>query len=174
VLKKLLTAVGLAGLIILGGSSAALADEYPPSVECTATPPTLVVGGTTTVNCTGLVPGEVTITATGPGVVEGDLASIVFAAATGTVSVTKTVGADGTVSASLTVHQAGTFVVTATDSQGNTVSATVTATAAGGGGLPPTGGTVPAAAIWLGVGALGLGGIAVAAAMAQRRARNPR
>ena len=38
------------------------------------------------------------------------------------------------------------------------------------GELPATGGDVPMGAIWLGIGAVGLGGIAVTAAAARRRA----
>ena len=132
--------------------------------------------------CTGLNPGDVIFSVTGPGVVAGDLASIVYAADPGTTTITKTAGADGVLSVSLTTHAAGDFVVTATDSFENTGTATVTAVAAvpgggtGGGStvLPPTGGTVPTAAIWFAAGAIGIGGIAIVAASARRRARADR
>jgi hypothetical protein len=172
-IKKALTAAGIAGALIFAGSSAALADEYPVDTSCSASPATVAAGADSTITCEGLTPGGVEFTATGPGISDGDLASIVLASADGSTSVVKEADTDGTASASLTVPGAGEFVVSVEDSEGNTASTTVTVTAAAGGDsgeLPVTGGGMSTAALWLGVGAVGLGGIAVAAAVARRRA----
>jgi hypothetical protein len=164
-LKKILTAVGLAGVLILGGSAAALAD-YPAGVTCTASPAVIAPGGTSTVACTGFVPGSfVEVTASG-----------------GSVSAPDNADDSGNVSASFTADAVGSYTVTAssTDAQEVPVSGSVTITVeapsngggggGGGGGLPPTGGTVPTAAIWLGIGAIAIGGIAVTAVAVRRRA----
>ncbi|WP_396655249.1 LPXTG cell wall anchor domain-containing protein [Microbacterium aurum] len=44
-------------------------------------------------------------------------------------------------------------------------------TGGAGSTLPSTGGEIPAVALWIGAGALGLGGLAVVAATARRRAQ---
>jgi hypothetical protein len=99
----------------------------------------------------------------------GTLSSIVFLATGG---VTKTADGSGAASASFSASSAGEYTVTATGTnaqeQAVTASATVTVTAADD-DLPPTGGTVPAAALWIGLGALGLGAIVVTAALIRRR-----
>ena len=176
-IKKSLAALAVVGILTLGGASAAMADGYAAQVGCTANPNPIAVGATSVITCTGLQPNVTgTLTVTGPGVTGDTLSSIVFAGATGTDSVTKTTSAEGTVSVNFKGPAAGNYTVTL-ESQGQTGSATVTVTAAstgGGSGLPATGGEVPAAAIWLGVGAIGIGGIAVAAAVARRRASSER
>jgi hypothetical protein len=170
--KKILPALIAAGLLVFGsGAAAATAAEYPSSVTCTVSPTSVAVGGNATVTCTGFMPNStVSFTSTG-----GSIASLVFTATTAT----KTADASGSVSTVFTAPTtAGSYTVTASgtapDESAVTGSATITVTAAAGGGggagLPATGGTVPAAAIWLGVGAIGIGGIAVAAAVARRRA----
>lgn len=176
-LKKTLAAAGVAALLILGGASAATAADYPATVGCTANPATIAVGETSVITCTGLEPNVTgTLTVTGPGVVPDTLTSIVFASTSGTSSVTKTTSAAGDVSVNFRGPAAGSFTVSLEADNGQSGSAAVTVTAASGGdsGLPATGSTVPAAAIWLGVGAIGIGGIAVAAAVARRRAQQNR
>lgn len=165
--KKILSVVGIAAAISLG--TAAAASAYPADVEVVAESATVAPGVPVTITATGLGTLEtVTFSATG-----GSLASIVVASA-GT-SVDKPV-ADGTASAEFTATTPGTYTISVLADGEVLGSTTVTVAAAGsgaGGGsgsLPATGGTVPAAAIWVGVGALGLGAIAVAAVGARRRA----
>lgn len=166
-LKKTFAALAVAGLLVLGAASAATAADYPVEVVTSAGSAAVVPGTPTTITINNLEGyDEVTFSTTG-----GTLSSIVVAA-TGS-SVNKPV-VNGSASAKFVSNSAGSFTVTV--SSGGTVlgSTTVTVAAAGtpgaGGGLPATGGTVPAAAVWLGVGAIGIGGIAVAAAVARRRA----
>jgi hypothetical protein len=175
-MKKLLTAVGIAAVIILGGSSAANATYPDPGDNVEVSNPAPAVGQPITITATGL--GDlptVVFSVNAPG---ATLASIVVAS-TGGSSVTKPV-VDGTASAQFTATTPGDYTILVSDLEGNVVgSVGVTVAAAGAGsgdgagdgsGLPPTGGTVPAAVIWAGVGAVGLGGIAVAAVAARRRA----
>lgn len=107
------------------------------------------------------------------------LSSLVKAAAAG--SVTKPI-VNGVASANFTASAAGTYTVSVTDGDVNdTITLTVTAASTGGGAgggtggagstLPSTGGEIPAVALWIGAGALGLGGLAVVAATARRRAQ---
>ena len=164
-LKKILAAAAITAALVLGGSSAAMAQTYPAQVGCVANPATIVVGQTSVVTCTGLSPNATgTFPVTGP---------------SGTVTTrTITTDAQGKATFSLVGPAAGNYTVSLVTSNGQSGSATVTVTAAsagaGGGSLPPTGTDVPAAAIWLGVGAIGIGGIAVAAAVARRRAASNR
>lgn len=179
-MKKSLAAVAVAGAIVLTGASAAHA--YPVDIECVANPTTVALGGSTTISCTGLNDDfDATFSVTGPGVQQGvTLTSVAASAATGTASVTKPV-VGGQTSATFTPPTSADYAITVTqgDESFGTFTDTVTVTvvegsASGGtgstGGLPATGGDVPGAALWLGVGALGVGGIAVAAAAARRRA----
>ena len=168
--KKFLSAAGIAAVFIFGSAAAAAADEYPADAPVVATDTTLAPGQSVTITANDLGDyATVTFSANG-----GTLASIVAAAGTGT-SVEKTV-VNGSASATFTAPTtAGSYVVTVTAPGGEVLgSVTLTVAAAGGGGagggLPATGGSVPAAMIWAGVGALGLGGIAVAAVAARRRA----
>jgi hypothetical protein len=176
-IKKALSAAAVAGLLVLGGAAAAHADGYVPTVTCTVTPTPVTVGATATISCTGFTLDTALFgVATG----DGTVSSIVRAAGSGTV-VEKPV-ADGSASASYTAPTApGTYTVLVAQTDGETtqdvaeVSVTVAAASGGGTGvLPVTGSTIPAAAIWLGVGAVGIGGIAVAAGVARRRAHNSR
>ena len=178
-LKKAFAALAVAGLLTLGGASAAFAD-YPPIVRCLAGASTLSVGQATVITCQDLRPNVTgTLTVTGPGVNDDTLSSFVFAAPIGTDSVTKTTTPQGTVSVNFVAPAEGNFTVNLVVEDGQTGSTEIDVVAPGsgggaGGGLPPTGGTVPAGAIWLGVGAVGLGGIAIAAALASRRSRSSR
>lgn len=182
-MKKSLAAVAVAGAIVLTGASAAHA--YPVDIECVANPTTVALGGSTTISCTGLNDDfDATFSVTGPGVQQGvTLTSVAASAATGTASVTKPV-VGGATSATFTPPTAADYAITVTQGDESfgpftdTVTVTVVEGSASGGtggtgstgGLPATGGDVPGAALWLGVGALGVGGIAVAAAAARRRA----
>jgi len=190
VLKKVFATVGLAVLLALGGGSAASA--YPATASCSANPTTFAVGGSTTILCVGLRPLITgTLTVTGPGVQPGSLSSIVLAGAVGSASVTKTTTPEGTVAVTFTgpiVPGAYTISLVAEDGASGSTTVNVvpaggsgtggtsggTQSGTGGTGLSATGGTVPAAAIWFGVGAVGLGAIAVAAAASRRRAQNRR
>jgi hypothetical protein len=184
-LKKAFAAIGLAALLTLGGAAAASAGTYPPTVACTAGAATLSVGQSTVITCSSLPPNVTgTITVTGPGVVPDTLSSVVMSAAVGTSSVKKTTTAEGTVSVNFKGPIVpGSYTVTLVADNGQSGATTVTVVdpqasggstggAGGGAGLPVTGGTLPAAAVWLGLGAVGLGGIAVVAAAARRRAHN--
>jgi hypothetical protein len=170
--KKTLTVVGIAAAFVLGSSAAAVADDYPVDAPVTVSDTTPAPGQPVTITATDLGDYEtVTFSTSGAG---ASLSSIVLAAGSG-VSVDKPV-TDGTASATFSSSQAGTFVVSV--SAGGEVLSSVTLTVAAaagagggtGGGLPATGGSVPAAVIWAGAGAIGLGGIAVAAVAARRRA----
>ena len=167
--KKTFAAIAVAGLLVLGGAGAASADYTPDPPTVVVSDTTPAVGQTITITFNNLNVPFVRITVTpGQGVT---LASLVHAAGSGGVE--KQV-VNGSASVQFTASQTGTYVVTATDGEGNVVATqtlTVGTAAAGGSGqLPATGGEVPGAMIWLGVGAIGLGGIAVAAAVARRRA----
>lgn len=180
-LKKSLIGAAIAGLLVLGGASAATADSYPPDgATLTVSPASIAVGGTATLTATGL--GELETVYFGSDTpAGGTIASIVSASSTGPVAKPVT---DGTATATFTAAQPGTYTLAVSDGETVLDTATITVTAAGsgaggsggtggaGGNLPATGSEVPAAALWLGVGALGIGGIAVAAAVARRRAQN--
>lgn len=170
-MKKSLAATAVAAVFVLGGAASAQATVYTPSIDCTANPATLEVGQSATIDCQfeNIDDGtSVVFSVEGSG---ATLSSLVFAAGSGS-SVTKTV-AGGAASATLAATVAGTYTVSVTAGQLATETATVTAAAAGEDPdtIPSTGGTVPTAALWLGAGALGLGGLAVVAATARRRAQ---
>ncbi|MGX1701070.1 hypothetical protein [Microbacterium sp. NPDC055357] len=174
-LKKTLAVVGLAGALMIGSASAAFADNYPPAANVTVAAPTITPGGSTVITATGL--GDRTsVTFSVSGSPGATLTSLVVAAGTPYASVDKPV-VDGTASATFSASAPGNFVVTVSD--GATILGTTSITVAdpagaGGSGseLPPTGGAVPATVIWAGVGAIGLGGIAVAAVAARRRTQS--
>lgn len=176
-LKKTLTATGIAGLLVLGGASAAMADGYETDVEATAGDVTLTPGQATVITASN-VDGQVVFETSGPGVSENTLTSISFAAVVSSDTAIKQADANRTAQATFTAPTAGgSYDITITDAQGDRQVITVTVAAANAGGsgtggsLPATGGdAVPAAAVWLGAGAVGLGGIAVTAAVARRRA----
>ena len=185
-LKKTLAAIGIAGFLVLGGSSAASAD-YTAEEVVTASDVTLTVGESTTITATNLGDLE-TVNFSTDGTPGGTLASIALA---NTGPLAKPV-VDGVTSATFTATQPGTFVVAVSDGETVLDTVTITVTAAGttpgttvpgtttpgtttpGTTLPATGGQVPAAALWAGVGAISVGGIAVAAAAARRRAATNR
>lgn len=165
--KKAFAAIAVAGLLVLGGAGAASAD-YTVDNGATVTDTTPTPGQSVTITFSEL--GDrtsIVITVTPSAGVT--LASLVHAGAAG--SITKPVS-NGSASVVFTAANAGTYVVS--NDAGQSVTLTVAAAGAGGstgsGQLPATGGEVPGAIIWLGVGAIGLGGIAVAAAVARRRA----
>jgi len=168
-LKKTLAAVVVAGALLFTGASAANAD-YTPDDNVTVSDSTPAPGQTIVITITGIADGIpwVTFSTTDAGVT---LSSIVPTAVTS--SVQKDV-VDGTASANFVAAEPGNYTVTVTDPDGNvleTVGITVAAAGAGDDDeLPSTGGTVPAVALWVGAGALGLGGLAVVAGTARRRA----
>jgi hypothetical protein len=168
-LKKTLAAAAFAAVLVLGGASAASADYTPDPPTVVVSDTTPAVGQTITITFNNLNVPFVRITVNpGQGVT---LASVVRTAASGGVE--KQV-VNGSASAQFTASTAGTYTVSAADASGNVVGSqtlSVGTSSSGGSSLPATGGgDVPAAVIWLGVGAVGIGGIAVAAAVARRRA----
>jgi len=177
-LKKTAAALAVAGVIALGSATPAFAYPVDPEAGCTVSPAAFTAGTPSVISCVGLPAGPTTFTVVGPGVVPGVIASVASASASGSASVTKDASADGTVSATFTPPQTASYSITVVDSEGATVasetlpaaSGTGTGGSASGGGLAVTGGSVAGEVVWLGVGALGLGGIAVAAAVARRRA----
>lgn len=167
--KKTFAAAVVAGALLFTGASAA--NAYTTEVEVTAGDPTLSIGESTTITAVFADP-EVTSASFSVSPTSGaTLASLVHASAGG--AVTKDV-VDGEATATFTASAAGTYTVTAAagDEVGTT---TITVAAAGTDGgadaLPSTGGEIPAAALWIGAGALGLGALAVIAATARRRAQ---
>jgi hypothetical protein len=182
-IKKTFAAAGVAGLLVLGVASAAHAEPYPATVSVTADDVTLTPGQATVVTALN-VDGGVVFETTGPGVSPNTLTSISFASVNATDTAEKVADENRTARATFTAPTVGgTYVIIATDEDGDRDSVTVTVAAAtsggsgsgGSGSLPATGGdAVPAAAVWLGAGAVGLGGIAVTAAVARRRAASTR
>ncbi|NYF15545.1 hypothetical protein HDC37_000357 [Microbacterium sp. AK009] len=177
-IKKTLTGIGIAGLLVLGSSAAAMADGYASDVETTAGDVTLTPGQATVITAQN-VDGTVTFSTSGAGVSENTLTSIAFAAVVTSDDAIKQADENRTAQATFTAPTAGgTYRIDITDGDGDTDSITVTVASASSGGAGGTGGTlpatgsdaVPAAAIWLGAGAVGLGGIAITAAVARRRA----
>lgn len=174
-MKKTLAVLAVSGALLLGGASAASADDgyAVPPPTCAAAPASIAVGETTVITCDfddGFDGETVTFGITGPGVRSGSLAAIAFTAR-GTATIEKVVRA-GQAATTLTGPAAGAYTVTM--AYGPTATMVlpidVTVTAAAGAALPITGGSVPTEAIWIGAGALTLGGIAVFAARARRRA----
>ncbi|GAA3203693.1 hypothetical protein [Microbacterium terregens] len=173
--KKIFTAAAVAGLLVLGGGSAAHAVYSGDDVPVTsASAPTITAGNSTVVTVSNLGPEITSVSFTANG---GALSSIVLASVG---PVVKPVS-NGSASVTFTATAPGNYTVWAADASGNPLgSVAITVVAAGsgagggtggtGGGLPATGNELPAAALWLGVGALGIGGIAIAAGVARRRA----
>jgi hypothetical protein len=178
-IKKALTALAVAGALVFAGSAAANAYSVtpPPTVEDS----TLAPGASTVITVTGLDEYDSVVFAVTSGPSGATLSSIV-ATATLPGAVTKPV-VNGTATATFTATTEGTYTVGIFDTDSNLITSTSiqvsTAFAGGGsggsgggtGGLPATGGELPLTAIWLGVGAVGIGGIAVVAAVARRRAQ---
>ncbi len=180
-LKKTFAAVGLAGLLVLGGSAAANADTYPPigeeDVTISVSALTIAPGAVSTITVEGLAETTTEVVF----VAEGETATLASAAPIAGAFITKPV-MDGMASADFSATAAGTYTVAVSslDAVYGSVDITVDPALAGGpgdpgtpggpGGLPVTGGAFPATALWLGLGAVGIGGIAVAAGVARRRA----
>ncbi|WP_448710942.1 hypothetical protein [Microbacterium profundi] len=178
-MKKTLTSLALAGILVVGGASAANAETYPvdgPGIVASDTTPAVGQPITLTVTVPDGIP-EVTFSITGAPA-GSTLASTVYAASNKIdLSVVKSVS-NNTASAVFTPSAAGTFRVTVTAPGMDpmyidvVVGAGTSGTDNGNDDLATTGGDVPAGVIWAGVGALGLGGIAVGAAALRRRANS--
>ncbi len=169
-LKKTFAVAVVAGALLFTGASAANAETYPVDPgDITVSDPTPVPGQPIVITIVDIdiSINVVTFFTTDAGVT---LSSIVPTAVTS--SVDKTV-VDGEASATFVAAAPGDYTVTATDEDGNVIAVVpieVVAADGDAGELPSTGGTIPAAALWIGAGALGLGGVAVVAATARRRA----
>lgn len=175
-MKKTLGVLAVSGALLLGGASAASADDgyAVPPPTCAASPASIPIGESTVITCDfdDSFEGEtVTFGVSGPGVRSGSLATIAYTAR-GTATI-DTVVRSGKAATTLTGPAAGPYTVTLTYGPTSTmvlpIDVTVTS-AADAAALPITGGTVPTEGIWIGAGALALGGIAVFAARARRRA----
>jgi hypothetical protein len=166
-MKKLIAAVVLAGAALIATPAAANAAGYVPTSNVSVTGST-VAGGTTIIN---FGPGSfvgnetVNISVTGAGAVT------LGALPTTTVSKAYVASASGAVSPRVTLPAgaSGTYTLTATGAtSGNVGTAAITATPAAGaaavgasggtGSLAFTGGTISALALWVGGGAVVLGG----------------
>lgn len=172
-MKKAFAAAVVAGAMIFAGASAANAVEYPAEVTVSTSASSITVNGTATITATFENTEATSATFSVSPTTGAGLSSIVAAAAGS--STTKPIVND-VATATFTGTTAGTYTVTAAaDGVSSTVTVTVTAAGAAAGGgngtLPSTGGEIPAAALWIGGGALGLGALAVVAATARRRAQ---
>jgi len=166
-MKKIIAAIVLAGAALIATPAAANAAGYVPTSNVTVTGST-IAGGTTIIN---FGPGSfvgnetVNITVTGAGAVT------LGALPTTSVSKAYTASATGAVSPRVTLPAgaSGTYTLTATGAtSGNIGTAAITATPAAGaaavgasggtGSLAFTGGTISALALWVGGGAVVLGG----------------
>jgi len=168
-MKKLIAAVVLAGAALIATPAAANAAGYVPTSNVSVTGST-VAGGTTVVNfgAGSFVGNEtVNISVTGAGAVTlGALPTTTVtkaytASATGAVTprITLPAGASGTYSLTATgatSGNVGTAALTAAPAAG--AAAGGAATGAGTGSLAFTGGTISALALWVGGGAVVLGG----------------
>lgn len=185
--KKLATSLGVAAVLLLVSATPALATTYPPDngiiSEGAGSDAPIVPGQSIPITFSGipetLVPngGTVAFEVSGAG---ASLASIVRTAASSRVL--KTV-VDGSATATFTSNTEGSFTVSlikppnqviATRTVVVAIPADASGTGGSSGGLPATGGALPAAVVWLGVGAVGVGGIALAAGLARRRANTQR
>ncbi|MEJ1156010.1 hypothetical protein [Microbacterium marmarense] len=176
-MKKSLTALAIAGALVFSGAAATSAAAYTPSTDYGASTSVIVPGSVVTFTFGDLAAfnGQtLSFVLTGENASGATLASMVFTSTT-SASVDKTV-VDGSVAVDVTVASEGSYTLTGYDADGNAVAVAsfATSSAAAGGtdgedALPATGGDAPLGALWLGAGALGLGGIAVAAGVARRR-----
>lgn len=180
-MKKTLTSLALAGMLVVGGASAATAAGYPvdePDIVASDTTPVAGQPVTLTVRVPDGIT-EVTFTINGAPVGSTLTSMVHAAAATVDLSVVKPV-VNNTASAVFTPAGNGTFTVMVTAPGMDPISLNVVVGAATDPGageensddLATTGGDVPAGVIWAGVGAIGLGGIAVATAAARRRSKS--
>jgi hypothetical protein len=189
-LKKTFAALAVAGALLLVGASAASAYPVEPPAGAVSNPaPGLGEPITLTATIPADSPQDFAIFTLSGG--DGaTLASIVRTAAG--ASVTKPIS-NGQSSAVFTSATEGVYTIVATDSNGKPVASFSLAVSAANGnflaggavadsgtiasgvtGLPATGGEIPLTAIWIGAGALGLGGIATVAAVARRRSQTGR
>ena len=196
-LKKALAVLALAGMALFGTSTAANAAGYVPSGNVSVSG-AAVPGGTVTV---GFAAGSFSPNESVAISVSGDTAvtlSIVKAAVL--TSITKQASASGALSVNVTLptNATGTYTLTATGlSSGNVGTASITTVPASGGTLANTGGstgtlantggsepglantgslantgaTLPMLMIWIGAGALVLGGAIVGTLAFVRRQR---
>lgn len=190
-LKKTFAVAAIALGLVVASASAASAD-YTGTPPISAGDPVMAPGGSTVITVTGLPEGaecvafQVLQPEGGDGSVDpttvgvsGDTASTTFTASVlgaYTIEVLTSTAGCGAPPASIVssaVFAAAEFVYF------GSVTITVAVPTDGGSGpaapgaapgLPPTGGQVPAAALWLGIGAVGIGAIAVTAGVARRRA----
>lgn len=172
-IKKILAATAVAGALLFAGASAANAANYSPDVTATTGSSTLEVGGTTTITAVFANTQASSATFAVSPSTGASLSALVRTAA----AVEKPI-VNGAATANFEATAPGTYTVTVTAGEAtDTVSITVAAAGSGAadgsgsGTLPSTGGQVPAAALWAGAGALGLGTLAVVAATARRRAQ---
>ncbi|MEV8268623.1 LPXTG cell wall anchor domain-containing protein [Microbacterium sp. NPDC076911] len=185
-MKKSLTALAIAGALVFSGAAATSAAAYTPSTDYGASTSIIVPGSPVTFTFSDLAAFEgltLSFFLTGEGASGATLASMVFTSTT-SAGVDKVVSG-GSVAVTVTVATEGSYTLTGYDSEGNAVasasfatsSSTSTSTSSstsgsttdGSDSLPATGGEASLAVVWLGAGALGLGGIAVAAGVARRR-----
>ena len=173
---KLFATLAVAGVLALGSPIAA--NAYTPSGPESGTT-TIVPGGSATITFTGFQPDEdVVFTLTGQNASGATLASVV--AAVESISATKTADAEGaaTVTVTLPTNAYGTYTLTA-DGQTSGASASTTLDTGvaapeeddSDNSLSPTGNDVSSLGLWVGGGALVLGGAAIVAATAVRRQR---
>ncbi|OIH97609.1 hypothetical protein [Curtobacterium sp. MCBA15_001] len=177
-MKKLIAAVVLAGAALIATPAAANAAGYVPTSNVSVSGST-VAGGTTVIN---FGPGSfvgnetVNVSVTGAGAVT------LGALPTTTVTRAYTASASGAVSPRVTLPAgaSGTYSLTATGATSGNVGTTAltvrpadaaAAAASGNGTLAFTGGTISALALWVGGGAVVLGGGLLVVRSSVRRQR---
>lgn len=181
-LKKAFAAAAVAAALTLTGASAATAASGYPAAPpvCEAVPTTIAVGETSTITCVWVddeLDGRtVTFSTQGPAVRDDTLSSLVFASEKGSSSATAPIaGRTAAVTFTGPAERVYPISVSWSDETEVLLEVPITVTQAAdagpdaGAALPSTGGTVPTEALWIGVGAVGLGAIAVYAAVARRR-----
>ncbi|AYF97237.1 hypothetical protein [Protaetiibacter intestinalis] len=166
--KKTITALAAAFALTIGGAaSAAIADPYP-ATDGAAGPATVAPGGSASFGFDGFLPQEsVTFTLTGENASGATLAaSGVLAVVDNSAPVTKPASGAGAASVSVTLpaNATGTYTLVASAESGSATTTFAVSIAA-------TGADVPAWLIWGGVGAVGLGVLALIAVSASRRTR---
>ncbi|MCU4671205.1 LPXTG cell wall anchor domain-containing protein [Microbacterium fluvii] len=193
-MNKAISAVVAAAALTLVGAAAApaafaasdasvrTAETYPVAqAECTAEPQTIEIGSASTITCVwdddSLDGTIVTFATDGPGIGTDSLASLVVASNTGIDTAERTIAGD-TASIVFTGPAERVYPITITwgpDAASTAhVEIPISVVRATGDALPATGGSVPSAAIWLGVGALGLGAIAVSVGLGRREGARAR
>lgn len=162
-LTRTISAFAAAIALALGGvASAASAADYPPAVV--GGPTSITPGGSGTFTFNQFDPGEsVTFTLTGE---NGAGATLAALAAVTSASISKNADGAGVASVTVTLPQnaTGSYTLTASAASG-TASTTIAATVAA------TGADVSPLLIWVAVGAVGLGVIALIVVASVRRTR---